>query len=229
MDWWPNAEYGLWSWLQVLPAFFAPAVPIMFLIDWYVIPPNRRLRSAKNKIISSSLTRINRPFVEEAVENVLRRIDLLNIEAHYARSPASGFWILEHAGKLIGLIAIDASADAASDERATEQTTERLKAQLGQKGTARVATIRHFFAEEAFRRVAIEDDMLQFAVKSTFGADRAVDSIRMLASPLRPAILGSLRRNNFAKGDRVGVIGLLRWEICWYTLERTRWQAAKET
>ena len=39
MDWWPNAEYGLWSWLRVLPAFFAPAVPIMFLIDWYVIPP----------------------------------------------------------------------------------------------------------------------------------------------------------------------------------------------
>jgi hypothetical protein len=36
MDWWPNAdlEYGLWSWLRVLPAFFAPAVPIMFLIDW---------------------------------------------------------------------------------------------------------------------------------------------------------------------------------------------------
>jgi len=167
--------------------------------------------------------------VEEAVENVLRRIDLLKIEAHYARSPASGFWILEHADKLIGLIAIDASADAASDERATEQTTERLKAQLGRKGTARVATIRHFFAEEAYRRVAIEDDMLQFAVKSTFGADCAVDSIRMLASPLRPAILGSLRRSKFAKGDRVGVIGLLRWEICWYTLERTRWQAAKET
>jgi len=35
MDWWPNSEYGIMSWLQVLPAFFAPAVPVMFFIDWY--------------------------------------------------------------------------------------------------------------------------------------------------------------------------------------------------
>lgn len=34
MNWWPNAEYGILSWLQVLPAFFAPAVPIMFYVDW---------------------------------------------------------------------------------------------------------------------------------------------------------------------------------------------------
>jgi hypothetical protein len=23
------------GWLQLLPAFFAPAVPIMFFVDWY--------------------------------------------------------------------------------------------------------------------------------------------------------------------------------------------------
>lgn len=34
MHWWPNSEYGMLSWLQVLPAFFAPAVPIMFFVDW---------------------------------------------------------------------------------------------------------------------------------------------------------------------------------------------------
>jgi hypothetical protein len=34
MRWWPNAEYGFLSWLRMLPAFFAPAVPIMFFIDW---------------------------------------------------------------------------------------------------------------------------------------------------------------------------------------------------
>jgi hypothetical protein len=34
MNWWPNNTYGILSWLQVLPAFFAPAVPVMFYIDW---------------------------------------------------------------------------------------------------------------------------------------------------------------------------------------------------
>jgi len=207
MNWWPNSTYGILSWFQVLPAFFAPAVPIMFYVDWK-----------------------NRPFVEDATEDVLRRVDLLDIQKHYARSPASGFWILEFAGKIIGLIAIDASLDAANDEPVTKQPKERLRERLVQKGTSRVATIRHFFAEEAYRPVGIEQDMLQFAVKSTFNADKTVKSIRMLASPLRPAILNSLRTSRFTKGDRVRAIGVLGWEVCWYTLGRTQWEAAgKET
>jgi hypothetical protein len=36
MNWWPNSEYGVMSWLRVLPGFFATAVPVMFYIDWYV-------------------------------------------------------------------------------------------------------------------------------------------------------------------------------------------------
>ena len=39
MNWWPNSEYGILSWLRVLPAFFASAVPVMFYIDWYVLAP----------------------------------------------------------------------------------------------------------------------------------------------------------------------------------------------
>jgi hypothetical protein len=166
--------------------------------------------------------------VEEAVENVLRRIDLMNIQAHYARSPASGFWLLEFGDKNIGLIAVDASLDSTNDEPVTKQSKERLSASTKQKGTSRVATIRHFFAEEAYRRVNIEDDLLQFAVESTFNADRAVKSIRMLASPLRPAILNSLRRNKFARGDLVEKIGIVGWEVHWYTLERSVWEAGKE-
>jgi hypothetical protein len=174
-------------------------------------------------------TRKNRPSIEDTAEKVLRRIDLLDIKTHYARSAASGFWILEHADKLIGLIAIDASLDAANDEVATKETGERLKTRLGKRGTSRVATIRHFFAEEVYRNVNIEDDMVRFAVKSTFDADKTVNSIRMLGMPLRPAIIDSLRRNKFSRGDRVGVIGIQGWEVCWYTLERAKWEAvAKE-
>jgi hypothetical protein len=164
--------------------------------------------------------------VEDPAEKVLRRIDLLNIQSYYARSPASGFWLLEYRGKLIGLIAIDASRDATYDEPFTGQKPEVLKARLDKKGTSRVATIRHFFAEEAYKSVKIEDDLLQFAAESTF-KDPTVNAIRMLASPLRPGILSSLQRNKFSKGDRVEKIGILGWEVNWYTLERSRWK--KET
>jgi len=75
--------------------------------------------------------------------------------------------------------------------------------------------------------VKIEDDLLEFAVESTFMADESVSTVRILASPLRPAILESLRRNRFSKGDRVESIGMLSWEVCWYNLERARWEAAK--
>jgi len=109
---------------------------------------------------------------------------------------------------------------------ATKETGDWLQTRLRKKGTSGVATIRHFFAEEAYRNVKIEDDMLRFAVKSTFGADRNVKSIRMLASPLRPAILNTLRGNKFSKGHRVGTIGIQGWEVCWYTLERAQWEAA---
>ncbi|KAI0274659.1 hypothetical protein BC834DRAFT_849086 [Gloeopeniophorella convolvens] len=200
MKWWPNSAYGLWGWLQLLPAFFAPAVPVMFFVDWK-----------------------NRPFFEENVEKVLRRIDLVNLQSYYARSPASGFWILEYGDKLIGLVAVDASLDATNDEQVTKQTSEQ---QLQRKGTSRVATIRHFFAEEAFRRVNIEDDLLQFAVESTF-ADKTVTSIRMLASPLRRAILDSLKRNGFSKGDQAEKVGILGWDVCWYELSRSSWEAKK--
>jgi len=200
MDWWPNSSLGILSWLQVLPAFFAPAVPIMFFVDWK-----------------------NRPFVEGTAEKVLRRIDLLNIQAHYARSPASGFWLLELGDKIIGLIAVDASRDASNDELVTQQVRERLKTSIKQTGTSRVATIRHFFAEEAYRHVNIEDDLVEFAIESTFNGDRAVESIRMLASPLRPAILNCLRRNKFVKGERAETGGIQRWGVDWYTLERSQW------
>jgi hypothetical protein len=206
MNWWPNSEYGFLSWLRVLPAFFASAVPIMFYIDWN-----------------------NRPFVEDKVEKVLRRIDLLDIQAYYTRSPASGLWLLEYGDKIIGMIAVDASPNATNDESITQETSaEQLRASLERTGTSRIATIRHFFAEEAYRRVKIEDDLLQFALEKAFTANKSVSTVRILASPLRPAILESLQRNQFSKGDRVESIGMLSWEVCWYNLERSRWEAAKQ-
>jgi len=171
--------------------------------------------------------RKNRPFVEDTAEKVLRRVDLLDIQKHYARSPASGFWLLELGERIIGLIAVDASVDATNDEPVTQQAKEQLKRNIKKTGTSRVATVRHFFAEEAYRHVNIEDDLLQFAVESTFNGDRTVKSICMSASPLRPGILNCLRRNKFAKGDRVEAGGIQSWEVYWYTLERSQWEAGQ--
>lgn len=164
--------------------------------------------------------------MEDNVEKVLRRIDLVDIKAYYERSPASGLWLLEYGDKIIGMIAVDASLDAANDESITKQTSrEQLKDALERKGTSSIATIRHFFAEEAYRSAKIEDDLLLFAVESTFKANKSIGAIRISASPLRPAILESLRRNRFSKGDRVESVGMLGWEVCWYSLERSRWEA----
>ena len=126
------------------------------------------------------------------------------------------------------MIAIDASMDATNDEPITQETPgEQVTKALERKGTSRIATIRHFFAEEAYRNAKIEDDLLNFAVGETFRANESVSTIRISASPLRPAILESLRRNGFAKGDRVDSIGMLGWEVCWYNLERSQWEAVK--
>jgi hypothetical protein len=154
---------------------------------------------------------------------------MLDIQTYYARSSASGLWILEFGNKIIGFIAVDASLDATNDESVTKDSKANLLgAALRRKGTSPVATIRHFFAEEAYKRVNVEDDLLEFALESTFKADKTVSSVRILASPLRPAILDSLRRKKFSKGDRAETVGIQGWEVCWYTMGRAQWEAARE-
>ncbi|KAI0043207.1 hypothetical protein FA95DRAFT_1631671 [Auriscalpium vulgare] len=202
---WPDPSHGFWGYLQILPAFFAPAVPIMFFIDWK-----------------------NRPAIEALAESTLRRIDLLDIVPYYARSPASGLWIFEYSGKPIGLLALDASTDALND---TPYTTKLSPAQQKQvlhgTGSSAVATIRHIFGEEAYRGAAIEDDMVQFAVRSAFEAAREVQTIRVLASPLRPWVLEALKKNGFVEGEIVQKIGVYRQPLSWWTLGRSKYEETK--
>ncbi|THH16743.1 hypothetical protein EW146_g3947 [Bondarzewia mesenterica] len=202
MKWWPDPSQGFLGYLLVLPAFFAPAVPIMFFIDWR-----------------------NRPDIEERAEKVLRRPDLYDISAYYSRSPASGFWILEYNGKLIGLIALDASLDASSDLVAQPVSEQQLKKLLHAKGTSPVATIRHFFVEEAYRPVAVEEDLLQYAVRVAFETGKTIREIRILGSPLRPTVEECLRSNGFTIGENVAKLGILGWGINWYKLDRKKWEA----
>lgn len=173
--------------------------------------------------------RLNRPSIEENTENVLRRPDLFKPDQYYTRSPSSGFYLLSISDKIIGLIALDASKSSTSDSSitpssATPSATER-KQMLESKGTATVATIRHFFVEEPYRPAKPEDDLLQFAVKNAFEADKTVESVRALGGRLRPTVEESLRRNGFVPGEKEGTLGFLKWETRWYTLTREAWEA----
>ena len=121
-------------------------------------------------------------------EKILQCVDLLDIQAYYARSTALGLWIPRLGDKIIGFITINASLDVKNDEQVTQQRSKQLRTSIRQTGTLHIMTIRHFLAEEAYRCVNIEGDLLEFAVESMFKGDWAVKSICMLASPLRPAI-----------------------------------------
>jgi len=152
MQWWPpKPEHGWLGYVGALPAFFTWAVPLMFLIDWR-----------------------NRPSVEERTEKTLRRPDMVDIPTYYARSPASCFSILQWGTKLIGLVAVDASTNSTNDKSLSKDArfdAQQDKALITGKGTASVATIRHFFSEEGYRAAGIDRDLLQHAVTRAFRQD----------------------------------------------------------
>ncbi|KAI0067681.1 hypothetical protein BV25DRAFT_1846818 [Artomyces pyxidatus] len=201
---WPDPSHGFLGYLQVLPAFFTPMVPIMFFIDWK-----------------------NRPTIEERAERVLREVDLLDMGAYYARSPASGFYILEYGDKIIGLIALDASKDSTNEIPVTGKLSDAQREQLLHgKGTSAVATIRHFFAEEAFRRTGIEEDLLEYAVRKAFEVGKEIKTIRAVASPLRPTVRDALRKAGFVEGDNIIKVGVMKEPLSWWMLQKSRWEAS---
>ena len=151
---------------------------------------------------------------------------MVDIPAYYARSPASGFFILQYGEKIIGLVAIDASTDATTDKpiiKDAKFTAEESKQLLHGKGTSRVATIRHFFTEEAYRSTGIEEDLLRHAVGCAF-KDAAVMTVRMAVSPFKRTLLQELNKLGFTFGDSDGKLGPFGWQWQWYTLSRSRWE-----
>ncbi|KAF8216176.1 hypothetical protein K438DRAFT_1800192 [Mycena galopus ATCC 62051] len=109
-------------------------------------------------------------YFESLTQNALRAPDMRgNIKDHYARSPASGFWIVEYNDKFVGLIAIDASDDS------TPMTTLR----------------------EPYPAAGIQDDLLSHALTRCFNANSTVQQIKATDSPLAPYTRKSLREAGF--------------------------------
>ena len=189
-----------------------------------------------------TLGRLNRWGFEDRSAQVLRRPDMADIPAYYSRSPSSGFWVLQYGERFIGIIAVDASLDADSDDAVADKAAAPLgKANKSSKsskapaaasavaalpkGTAKTATIRHFFVEEQYRPAGTEDDLLEFALRHAFTNDPNVQAVRAYASPLEGYISETLRKHGFALESKTETVGALRWQNSTQILTRERWAA----
>ncbi|KAI0374219.1 hypothetical protein BV20DRAFT_961323 [Pilatotrama ljubarskyi] len=202
MNWWPKAEHGLLGYFAPIPAFGTLSFVFMFGIDW-----------------------LNRWGFEDRSAHVLRRADLVEIPTYYARSPSSGFWILEYGDRFVGMIALDASLDAEMDEQVAPGSlkTDRSGQVKVTKGTSKVAKIRHFYVDEPYRAAALQDDLLEHALKHAFTADSQLESIRAVESPLRGYIGDALRKHGFEFEKKAERVGTLRWQETVSKLDRGRW------
>ncbi|KAJ7361681.1 hypothetical protein DFH08DRAFT_844860 [Mycena albidolilacea] len=188
MDWYPKPHYGFLGYLQPLPGFATIFVPLMFAVDW-----------------------INRPYFEDLTQAALRAPDMrASIKAHYSRSPASGFWIVEYGDKFVGLIAIDASTEDDSTKRPEAKTT---------------ATIRHFYVQEPYPAAGIQDDLLSHAVNHCFNKSTTVQQIKAPDSPLVPYARKSLKEAGFILEKTTETVGLFRWKLGMRSLQREKRKA----
>ncbi|KAH7931025.1 hypothetical protein BV22DRAFT_1124432 [Leucogyrophana mollusca] len=199
LDWWPKPSYGWLGYLAPLPAFGCWAMPTLYLVDW-----------------------INRPYFDDTVMDTLRRPDIVDIPKYYARSPSSGFFILEYGDNFVGLIAIDASRDSTSTKTLTAKDSTRAGFQG--MGTSRVATIRHFYVEEPFRKTMIQNDLLQHAIQHAFAGGDTVQAINAVASPLVDYVQNSLRDNGFKHNKDAGKVGIYRWTVTNVVVRRENWE-----
>ena len=236
-SWRPDPTQGVLGYLKPVPAFGTLSIVFMFAIDWCVCLNYLALRAVPTRAPLS--LRLNRWGFEERSLHVLRRPDLVDMPAYYSRSPASGFWILEYGDRFVGFIALDASLDADSDAAvapAPAGPSKRVAAKDGgrkaaavatSKGTAPVATIRHFYVDEPYRPAGMADDLLAFALGHAFGADQRLEAVRAHANPLYAYVGQSLAKHGFVLEKKLDRVGALRWQNTAHILQKDAWVAQK--
>jgi len=223
-SWWPNPEHGFLGWLSPVPAFACWAVPILSLIDWWV-------RFCQlGYIFSVSGCRVNRPYFEDVASDTLRRPDVADIQEYYARSPSSGFFVLEYDNRIIGLIAVDASEDFQSDKNSVK--TGEIKKTIQEKKrvssiTSSTATICHIFVENPFRNADVQDDLVSFATDYAFTTSSDLKEIKVTTSSLLGYVQKSLRHSKFTTDEVVGRVGIYRWKMQAMSLKREQWEKSR--
>lgn len=179
-------------------------------------------------LVHISTCRFNRPSFEDSNDKLLHSRDLVDITSYYSRSPASAFWIFENGDKFIGLIAVDASPDSQTQEIISASTAPPVLTKDGHikysKGTSSIATIRHFYVMELYRDIEAQDDLLAHAISYTFKADKKVERIEAVSSPMKPYITRALRKQGFRFDRKSDTVGLLKWQTNVWVLERKDWK-----
>ena len=160
---------------------------------------------------------MNRPFFEEATQELLKQPDLRNIPAHYSRSSASGFWVLEFGDRFIGTIAIDASPETSPQDKPDKKGK-------GKEMTSPVATLRYLYVDEPYRAIGMQKDLIDHAVKHTFTSSTVVQSIKAADTPLIRYIRLGLRQAGFELQKNTKTVGLLGWKLGERVLERAVWE-----
>lgn len=160
----------------------------------------------------------------------MHRPDFANLQKYYARSPSSGLFILEYDSKFVGLVAIDASKDSQSEQGFVKKTkqghnilADKTK-NFYSSGTSSVATIRHFYVEERFRKSNVQQDILAFAARHVFTMTKDVKSLKVSATPLLGYKYGCLHESGFSVEKQAGKLGILSWRVDAMSLERARWE-----
>ncbi|KII93518.1 hypothetical protein PLICRDRAFT_101986 [Plicaturopsis crispa FD-325 SS-3] len=156
---------------------------------------------------------LNRPFFEERTQSVLRAPDIQNIESYYSRSKASGFWILEYGDSFVGLLGLDASP--------LEDGAPRSK-------TPSPPIIRHFYVEQQYRGIKIQNDLLAHAVNHAFHSNPKIRTITAPDSPLVSHTRASFRHAGFVLEKNLETIGVYGWKLGMRTLQRDAWNKAVE-
>lgn len=183
-------------------------------------------------IFNIGCSRKNRPYFDAKSVQVLSCPDVVDVESYYARSPASGLWLLDFGINFVGLIALDASVDAQSvetvlqggrqNDHAGHRQRQRKK---GEKGTGKIATIRHLYVYESYRKADAQRDLIQYGVDHAFKANDTVEVIRATPSPYSKYIGQALRAEGFvmiSHGERVGLLG---WKSVTYEITRETWKS----
>lgn len=80
---------------------------------------------------------------------------------------------------------------------------------------------------EPYRPVNAQDDLLAHAVSHTFRADKTVERIEVIDSPMKTYITRALRKQGFRFDRKLGVLGMFKWETSVWVLERKDWKPAK--
>lgn len=149
--------------------------------------------------------RVNRPYFERGVEKAMTAPDLLDIEKTYGRPPSS-FDILEYEGRMIGILAIDATSNPAQPGR---------------------AYIRHYYIADPYRGSGVQDDLLTHAIPRLF-ASPDITSVEAPYSMLHPYVKKALLEQGFKIASSRKNGHYISWEVGTALLTKEKWEKLQQ-